>query len=271
MADTPVFPPELELEIFTTAAIIHEETIPTLLRVAHRVLVWIEPLLYRTLTFTTARDAARFSAAVQTIKAKSPAFIHENVRHLMCSDHFPDQEMDTLLSLCTGVQHLVLWSRTSRAFQVLRSLRLTRLTLPLLDAQMIKSSLVALTHLNGRASAWDFDYRWINTLPSLTHLCVENPIPGYRVLIHNLLEGNEKLQVVICTVSSMTVYRTRHGPWIDDERVVMMRLKEHHRQVVLDWKVGIAGGRDSWVRAEEFLARKRNDKSITTQLYEDEA
>jgi hypothetical protein len=40
LASSLMFPLELEREIFMTAAIIHEETIPTLLRVAHRVLVW---------------------------------------------------------------------------------------------------------------------------------------------------------------------------------------------------------------------------------------
>lgn len=40
LASSLMFPLELEREIFMTAAIIHEETIPTLLRVAHHVLVW---------------------------------------------------------------------------------------------------------------------------------------------------------------------------------------------------------------------------------------
>lgn len=40
MTNPPVFPLELERAIFMAAAIIHEEPIPTLLRVAHRVLVW---------------------------------------------------------------------------------------------------------------------------------------------------------------------------------------------------------------------------------------
>ena len=36
----PVFPVELEREIFETVALIHKDTIPTLLRVARRVLIW---------------------------------------------------------------------------------------------------------------------------------------------------------------------------------------------------------------------------------------
>jgi hypothetical protein len=30
-----------------------------------------------------------------------------------------------------------------------------------------------------------------------------------------------------------------------------------------DWKLGVAGGPDFWVHAEEFLAKKRSDKSIS--------
>ncbi|KAJ7794387.1 hypothetical protein B0H14DRAFT_2923276 [Mycena olivaceomarginata] len=39
----PAFPPELERELFETAAVVHPATIPALLRVAKRVLLWIEP------------------------------------------------------------------------------------------------------------------------------------------------------------------------------------------------------------------------------------
>lgn len=37
----PVFPPELEQEIFETTALMHPREIPTLLRVARRVLIWL--------------------------------------------------------------------------------------------------------------------------------------------------------------------------------------------------------------------------------------
>jgi hypothetical protein len=40
LTNNPILPLELEREIFTIAARVHKETIPTLLRVAHRVFVW---------------------------------------------------------------------------------------------------------------------------------------------------------------------------------------------------------------------------------------
>jgi hypothetical protein len=40
LADSPAFPLELEREIFETTALLHPTEIPTLLRVARRVLIW---------------------------------------------------------------------------------------------------------------------------------------------------------------------------------------------------------------------------------------
>ncbi|KAJ7928326.1 hypothetical protein B0H13DRAFT_2311607 [Mycena leptocephala] len=47
MHPNPAFPPDLEREIFGTTALMYPGEMPTLLRVARRVLIWIEPLLYR--------------------------------------------------------------------------------------------------------------------------------------------------------------------------------------------------------------------------------
>ncbi|KAJ6564619.1 hypothetical protein B0H19DRAFT_81045 [Mycena capillaripes] len=274
---TPVFPLELEREIFTTAAIIHEDTILTLLRVAHRVWVWIEPLLYRTLVFSpgttrTIRDGRYSPSALRMIQKKSPTFIHKNVRHLMCTDEFPETAICVLLSLCTGVQNLVLWNLTPPMLPFLSSLRLTYLTLPLWDSTPLdhatKSSFVALTHLRVRNYSRNFNFPWINSLPSLTHLCVENPMHHDRPFIHNLLQRNEKLQVLVCTLPSITFPGASDGVWIDDERIVMMRLdsERYDPQYERDWKLGRAGGRDFWVHAEEFLAKKRGDMSISLSL-----
>ncbi|KAF8201937.1 hypothetical protein K438DRAFT_1965389 [Mycena galopus ATCC 62051] len=51
--DSPKLPLELERKVFELAAHLHPSSIPALLRVAHRILVWIEPLLCKILVLTT--------------------------------------------------------------------------------------------------------------------------------------------------------------------------------------------------------------------------
>ncbi|KAJ7677784.1 hypothetical protein DFH06DRAFT_560623 [Mycena polygramma] len=126
----PAFPLEIELEIFTTAAILYDETIPSLLRVAHRVLIWIEPLLYRKMLFEQSRQPysakSRLSAAIQSLQAKPLAF-RENVRDIMWLDGYLDENLCTLLSLCTGVKTLVLWGLNRELADRISSLQLERL------------------------------------------------------------------------------------------------------------------------------------------------
>ncbi|KAJ7879703.1 hypothetical protein B0H13DRAFT_1571256, partial [Mycena leptocephala] len=48
----PLLPPELERIIFELAAFVNPASMPSLLLVAPRVKIWIEPLLYETLIIT---------------------------------------------------------------------------------------------------------------------------------------------------------------------------------------------------------------------------
>ncbi|KAJ7917082.1 hypothetical protein B0H13DRAFT_2444602 [Mycena leptocephala] len=279
LIDSPAFPLELEREIFTTAAIIHEETIPTLLRVAHRVLIWIEPLFYRTLVFgDTAENShiPRLSAAVQTIRAKSPDFIRQNVRGILWLERSSagEREMRTLLSICTGVQNLVLRALTFAMIPLLEPLQLRRLTLLSEGLLPILETFAALRlthlHLHFILLVPSLHLPWIRTLPSLTHLCFSNP-PNTDPLVHAFLRGNTKLQVLVWAHSDQYGYLPLDADaWSDDPRVVLLRSQldicaDDYSQ---DWKLGVAGGPDFWVRAEEFLAKKRSDKSIKTQFYD---
>ncbi|KAJ7472369.1 hypothetical protein B0H11DRAFT_2038757 [Mycena galericulata] len=75
------FPVELEREIFETAATLHRQSIPSLLRVARRVLIWIEPLLYKVIDF----DSPMVHAAHRAMRIKPASFFQDSVRHLMLS------------------------------------------------------------------------------------------------------------------------------------------------------------------------------------------
>ncbi|KAF7369274.1 P-type phospholipid transporter [Mycena venus] len=146
---TLTLPTELEQEIFTMAATIHEETMPTLLRVARRVFVWVEPLLYRTLMFDGTTGETAFSIAVQSIQAKSPAFVHENnltpamvpfiltlqhLRRLTSPTAFHQLSRPATLAAFMGIAHLDLHSHYNGSdlaiIQSPLSLSLTHLAVP---------------------------------------------------------------------------------------------------------------------------------------------
>ncbi|KAJ7923595.1 hypothetical protein B0H13DRAFT_1602381 [Mycena leptocephala] len=98
MSTEPVLPAELEREVFETAALIYPEIIPTLLRVARRVHIWIEPLLFRVLRVVSAnRDMV-----LTLLNSRPPEFCHA-VRHLGLEDGCSLDEGRQLLSLCKNV------------------------------------------------------------------------------------------------------------------------------------------------------------------------
>ncbi|KAJ7677775.1 hypothetical protein DFH06DRAFT_1316578 [Mycena polygramma] len=205
---------------------------------------------------------SRLSAAIQSLQAKPLAF-SENVRDIMWWDGYRDEKLCNLLSICTGVKTLVLWGLNRELADRISSLQLERLTFSLEHhLEPTLSSCVSLTHLRLVGCNRNFNLPWITTLPSLTHLCLDDPRLRDRRWFKALLEAI-KLQVCI--------FRFFHdvcppGPWIDNDRVVIMPLEAEDSDFIRDWKLGVAGGRDFWVRAEEVLESRRREKSITTQL-----
>ncbi|KAJ7489043.1 hypothetical protein FB451DRAFT_1552954 [Mycena latifolia] len=271
--DSSAFPLELEREIFETAARLHPETIAALLRVAHRVLVWIEPLLYRTLVIT-------HRGQLEAVLQKSPSFMSENVRNLMFWMDERNEDMSTLLlSLCTGIQALALFNPPFQLFGFLGPLHMRRLTLPISSLYYARALLLPtspfladLTHLHihsQRNMAFPSHFS-LGALPSLTHLCFECPGVFSHVAaeLYKVLEDCKKLQVYVCMFDSHEELEQSEvvpeRPWIDDPPVVIMALTR--TAFVRDWRLGVAGGRDFWARADEFIAKKRSDITITHQF-----
>ncbi|KAJ7234916.1 hypothetical protein C8J57DRAFT_1531192 [Mycena rebaudengoi] len=101
----PAFPPELEQKIFEAAALAHPGMIPTFLRVAQRVRIWIEPFLYRVIWFDSEE---RVAAQTTALRSKPPSFFKE-VRHLFfdgTNTRWREEGL-SLLRLCTNVDNLV--------------------------------------------------------------------------------------------------------------------------------------------------------------------
>ncbi|KAJ7677753.1 hypothetical protein DFH06DRAFT_1465651 [Mycena polygramma] len=301
----PVLPLEIELEIFTTAAMVHQETIPTLLRVARRVLIWIEPL-YKTLIFGRGNGHAttRLPAAIQGIRAKPLAFreqvrdvlwwssllpnrgfeVHNPNGSIQCcileideprhrgwvgdwwwsinTEHDPqEKDLYTLLSICHGFKSLAFCGGLSPFAVEAFPLDLQRLTMELWPYVPTPSSCAALTHLHIFYSDSNSYFSWINILPSLTHFCLDSPDDTHRLLLETLLKENRQLRV--CIFTFLEDDPRVSGPWIDEDRVVIIPVNLNMDDYIEVWKAGAAGGRDFWVHAEEFLSNKRKDKTVS--------
>ncbi|KAK7000973.1 hypothetical protein R3P38DRAFT_1801042 [Favolaschia claudopus] len=109
----PVFPPELEREIFEICALSQPPAIITLLLVAQRVKYWIEPLLYRTMALEYPNKARRnFTSdfVPSSIRAKTPIFLQQSIRHLaFCKTNDDlDAKADIILAACPRVENLLI-------------------------------------------------------------------------------------------------------------------------------------------------------------------
>ncbi|KAJ7350674.1 hypothetical protein DFH08DRAFT_862093 [Mycena albidolilacea] len=152
-AVSPRLETRLEQRIFKEVALLYPEMIPALLRVAHRVLDWIEPLLYTEIRI--ARHARNNSSAVALLRAtesKLESFLAGAVRVELnalplsngSSNHFPwhtqifnsdngwsDAELSSVLHRCTGAAELALISDLSNVgfLSILAHMRPTHLDL----------------------------------------------------------------------------------------------------------------------------------------------
>ncbi|KAJ7621459.1 hypothetical protein FB45DRAFT_141427 [Roridomyces roridus] len=260
----PRLPLELELEAFTTTARLYPKSIPNLLRVAHRVLTWIEPLLYETLIFSSD-NLPHLRYALET---KPPTFWSRNVGNLLIPGYLGMQNRVlalSVLSACASVRNLCINIRED--------------LLPLLvepQLQMILRETCAfsphgifmsVTHL----TVLDFDPREIGirelaAFPALTHLC-------FRIVydpeaLHCALSQCAQLEVLItCKVFESTLEKTcrtlfefKPGSYsYCDPRFVLMPMT--FDEIVKNWESGararVQGGWDFWKRAEAFVEKKR--------------
>ncbi|KAJ7465986.1 hypothetical protein FB451DRAFT_1402392 [Mycena latifolia] len=202
------FPLELEREIFETTALMHPGQIPTLLRVARRVLLWIEPLLYRVIS---ARDAPPYSAQalalLRATKSKPPKFFQDAVRHLLVGFHKPwsREEAVEVLTLCTGVVNLAFFGQLASPaiLPILATMRLLRLSASLV--QLLGGSAAidpthalfsSLTHLHVFDRPENLTRILAHpALPALTHLCLNNELPWG--VITTLLADRPRLDILL--------------------------------------------------------------------------
>ncbi|KAJ7200311.1 hypothetical protein GGX14DRAFT_466614 [Mycena pura] len=267
MASEPFLPIELEREIFEISAILHPEIAPVLLRVARRVLIWIEPLLYRVMRVGLSRRRA--AAFLEATKTKPPTFFADSV-HALCFDSYCAWSVDeakNVLKLCKGVTNFGANNRfyTLAMLPVLATMRIQRLVVCLADlfgsfeATDVTHPLFSrITHLTIR-DLYVKEQICANlpTLPALTHLCLyEDALP--TTCIQMLLTYCVRLELLVVLWEQS---------YIDCLGATGMAAKLARRDVRLvvgvpsycwvDWDAGAAGLPNMWTRAEIIVAQRR--------------
>ncbi|KAJ7633926.1 hypothetical protein DFH06DRAFT_1303320 [Mycena polygramma] len=259
-------PLDLERAIFETAAVRHPDLIPRLLLVSHRVHAWVEPLLYRVFSFRD--NSIRFAA-----ENKSAEFLRAAVRHVFFDKGFDrwDRKKDLLLKF-TGAINIYVYSYIDLPLLlVLDNMRPEKLSFvfnintepPLSTLQ--RSLFRHVTHLdlyflagniNNKLlpAVWQ-EWSHLASLPAISHLCL-SPRFHTDVLPRALIEC-PWISVVVAAFWSayewVAAIEFTRSNTIRDPRFVVMVIPDSEA----DWKIGARGGADFWVRAEEFISRKR--------------
>ncbi|KAK7058049.1 hypothetical protein R3P38DRAFT_2844127 [Favolaschia claudopus] len=226
----PVFPPELEQEIFEITAIRNRTLIPTLLLVCKRVHEWLEPLLYRVVV-TTSTPHPPLSA----IKSKPLDFLQKSLHHILIDYdiiHPAKEFIFDLLSQCSMIESI------SISGNLYADLLPTLLPFPTTKIEFVVWRPSKSSEMNEWARA------------TLVH-----PILALY-LLEPAVEVCTSLQVIITGFWGITdpteAQSFTSKLSLADPRIVIMVVPEY----IEDWVVGAWGGDDFWRRAEAFIAGK---------------
>ncbi|KAJ7150683.1 hypothetical protein C8R46DRAFT_1123902 [Mycena filopes] len=270
MSTDSVLPPELEREIFEIAATRYPASIPRLILVAHRVLTWIEPFLYRVVC------ANQHSSNLIHSLLHKPPECHNAVRHLSLPLRAFGREGIEVLALCRGIINFGAMNDIAdgTVLALLAKMRVQRLALCLhgifdgAPVDLTHAAFAALTHLDL------FDdvevehvmdvLPQIPLLPALTHLSLDSDIPRRDVL--GVLAQCPRLQVLLVSwPAADEVYALVCFPHVYDVRYVIGTYRDYWRE----WEAGARGGPDLWSRAADFVARKRRGEISASRYWMD--
>ncbi|KAK7058128.1 hypothetical protein R3P38DRAFT_2844480 [Favolaschia claudopus] len=273
----PFFPPELEREIFETAAIADEASIPILLRVCHRVRSWVEPLLYRVLIIYNEKDPYLLA-----LRSKSTGFKRNAVRHVFVDYDEPQMTPGVIdvLSEFSGIESLVIDGyQEGNPPSSLDTLRPRRLSLwvpadasPWAQWALPRPLFSSVTHLElyrGRTderTSWEY-WNTLASLPALTHLCLVQSLAAD--ILPEIMQHCSQLQLAIVAFWNQSfsdeAVSFAHNLPVTDLRVVVM-VPESIQDT---WLKSIRGEPDFWKRAEAFVAQKRRREIESTSYFLD--
>ncbi|KAJ7342807.1 hypothetical protein DFH08DRAFT_235803 [Mycena albidolilacea] len=275
-------PVELERLVFEAAAQ-NRSIIPTLVLVAHRVRVWLEPLLYNVLLFDAVPN---ITGILDSIRTKPALFLTSAVRHVLMYSSPDSLDTETLvkfLESCSGITTLSLIGVITgpRLLPALGNMHIRRLSVDVrqlfgldkdvygrddsteLEVDLDHPLFGAVTHLDlfDEVDIEDEEpeqLAWLlqdpSKLPALTHLAF-NTQPNPLVL-QKLLTRYPQLHVLIVAFNAKE--EDLAAGYMEELTIADLRLVvATYANYYIDWELGARGGDDLWVRSEEFVSRKR--------------
>ncbi|KAF8193903.1 hypothetical protein K438DRAFT_2017569 [Mycena galopus ATCC 62051] len=272
-----VFPLELEREMFELAAFLYSECMSTLMLVAHRIKIWIEPILYRTLIIHPRIHDPKFPylsvGAVERLINLNPRALRHTRNICLVGVQAADRlEVTNFLSRCGAVVNLA-FIRTSNFRvphgDVLSILPLRRLSFSLRNSCFWRpnpfgggtfdrnhSFFSRITHLDILSRGMNFlnweEWAGLARIPQLTHLST-HPKISYSVL-RGVLEHCTRLEVLVvryCDEDWLDKAMAL-GDLTDDLRFVRLLVGDD----VGDWETGARGGEDYWARATAIVKKR---------------
>ncbi|KAJ7077670.1 hypothetical protein B0H15DRAFT_560136 [Mycena belliarum] len=274
METHPVFPAELEPEIFETAARLHPSVIPVLLRIARRTLLWIEPLLYEVVDLTNLSSTHIAVAILRGATSNPPAPFLRGVRHVLPNgaDMWTFEQTRTILTLCTGVIDFAYGGPLDHTYlPILSTLPLRRLSVhlsPLFEGpdrvDFAHPLFASLTHLDVYDPRSDFCGH-VALAPALTHLRMPGGVHLAWHMADSVLAACPRLTVLVALVAHLP------GPsankWVEHIPITDIRfVVQMYSNYARDWVAAAHGRPDFWSVAEDFVARKRR-KQIDASIF----
>ncbi|KAF8185826.1 hypothetical protein K438DRAFT_1836390 [Mycena galopus ATCC 62051] len=249
----PRLPAELERRTFEIAAHSDLKSIPNLLLVAHRVKIWLEPILYSVVIFAgpTSRffsfTPSRFSSTLH-----SRAF-SQHVENLLCD--YIREPLKPMLADCSAVKNFALLCPDPSALPLLSAMPLRCLHTGLKSLfrgtalDFTHPLFSHLTHLELTESL--IGWQGLALIPNLTHLAFQHQIS--LSVFEGVLATCPTLRVLVCLLDfqdDSDLAKSLHS-LVQDTRFVCMLSPNF----VEDWEIGARRGEDFWVRAERFIAQ----------------
>ncbi|KAF7317325.1 hypothetical protein HMN09_00468200 [Mycena chlorophos] len=262
----PLLPPELERHIFLLAAYKDPATGAILLRVASRVLTWVEPTLYESLDLHHSRSLVALVSAAK----KKPHLLRLGVEQLMIpySDSLEGdlekRNINEALRLCVRLQRLTLASSlgSTTVLEILSDLPLRRLvasvehllspTLPtqgsIVEAAQLFKHLTHLESFDSMSRGSNAEsLAFLAALPALTHFASVDPPPD----IDTWLKALPRLRVLV-------LFHLPDSPRPTDQRLAVTFWEL--------WHEGACDEESYWDRADEFLEKKARGEVPETEF-----
>ncbi|KAJ7461198.1 hypothetical protein FB451DRAFT_1371429 [Mycena latifolia] len=287
----PYFPPELEREIFETAAILYPTTLPKLLRVARRVLSWLEPMLYNMIQIMGLEKKRESHIALLRVIDMKPDFFPHAVRHMylfpvhwsfFCAppskDAWTDLELHKVLRACASVVDIVvIGNPTTPLLLPMLEMRPKRLAM-FFGAQDrgIDLSLPFFRNISHflfsdcdeQDTDLDLDssqFRNLCRLPVLTHVALTlKHIATSAQMLSVILSDFPHLQaLLILSGNESTARALAEDVTLNDQRIVIMSGETLNE----DWYYGTQGRPDIWARADAFISGKRKGEISRSRYY----